>query len=277
MSIVTTNLGKVVITPKGNWSSSVTYERLDLVTSVSGSSYISLSDNNINHALSDTDWWQVVANVDNAVQNANDAAIIANEKAGLANTAATNADNARLAIQDDLALKANHGYESNPKTLKEVDDGINQLAGDLNKLWVNHDLSEGDYRKVAQYVDDFRVINPDEGAVYSFQQISKTRRTIRKNGVYYVNDTRILSGDSSNWYSIPNYVGDEYFFIKFNPSNQPTDLTYSEPTGAIISSKCLIDEDDLAFDEMLRDSVLDIKYIDIEGIFLNTLIISLYL
>ena len=34
------------------------------------------------------------------------------------------ADDARLAIQDDLALKANHGYDSNPKTLKEVEDSI---------------------------------------------------------------------------------------------------------------------------------------------------------
>ena len=105
MSTVTTNLGKVVITPKGSWSGSVTYEKLDLVTNATGSSYISLTDNNINHALSDTNWWQVVANVDNAVQNANTAATNANTKAGLANTAATNADNARLAIQTDLGLK----------------------------------------------------------------------------------------------------------------------------------------------------------------------------
>ena len=34
------------------------------------------------------------------------------------------------AIQDDLALKANHGYESNPKTLKEVEDDLVQLESD---------------------------------------------------------------------------------------------------------------------------------------------------
>ena len=39
-----------------------------------------------------------------------------------ANNATSNADNARLAIQDDLALKADHGYSSNPKTLKQVED-----------------------------------------------------------------------------------------------------------------------------------------------------------
>ncbi|MHB9056213.1 MAG: hypothetical protein ACYC2P_08700 [Paludibacteraceae bacterium] len=116
MSTVTTNLGKVVITPKGSWSGSVTYEKLDLVTSASGGSYISLTDNNINHALSDTVWWQVIANVDNAVQNANNAATNANEKAGLANTAATNADNARLAIQGDLALKEATANKQNSLT-----------------------------------------------------------------------------------------------------------------------------------------------------------------
>jgi hypothetical protein len=58
----------------------------------------------------------------NAAEAANTAAGAANNAATAANTAAQNADNARLAIQDDLALKANHGYESNPKTLKEVED-----------------------------------------------------------------------------------------------------------------------------------------------------------
>ena len=85
---------------------------------------------------------------------ANDAATLANTKAGLADEAATNADNARLAIAgelalkldksavkqttgasetdvmsqkavtDEIALKANHGYATNPKTLKEVEDNV---------------------------------------------------------------------------------------------------------------------------------------------------------
>jgi len=56
------------------------------------------------------------------------------DAADAANTAAGLADNARLAIQDDLALKANHGYESNPKTLKQVDDNSAQLAGDVEQF-----------------------------------------------------------------------------------------------------------------------------------------------
>lgn len=35
------------------------------------------------------------------------------------------------AVTDDLALKASHGYASSPKTLKQVDDNLVQLAGDV--------------------------------------------------------------------------------------------------------------------------------------------------
>ena len=45
------------------------------------------------------------------------------KKAGLANTAATNADNARLAIQDDLALKADQA-------------DLVQLAGEVSPFWM---------------------------------------------------------------------------------------------------------------------------------------------
>jgi len=34
-------------------------------------------------------------------------------------------------IKNDITNKASHGYESNPKTLKEVDDDLVQLAGDV--------------------------------------------------------------------------------------------------------------------------------------------------
>lgn len=80
------------------------------------------------------------ANTATAIQNAGLATTAANTAAGNANNAATAAntaaglaDDARLAIQDDLALKANHGYESNPKTLKEVEDDLVQLAGEVKE------------------------------------------------------------------------------------------------------------------------------------------------
>lgn len=53
----------------------------------------------------------------------------------LANIAEQNADDAREAIQDDLALKANHGYGEGeePKTLKEVDEEKADLISLINK------------------------------------------------------------------------------------------------------------------------------------------------
>ncbi len=59
-----------------------------------------------------------------------------------ANTAAQNADDARLAIQDDLALKANHGYGEGeePKTLKEVEDNASVK---IENLVVNGDFRNG--------------------------------------------------------------------------------------------------------------------------------------
>ena len=54
--MITENLGKIAITPKGQWVAG-TYERLDMVTSA-GSSYISLKDNNVS-ALNTADWMLV--------------------------------------------------------------------------------------------------------------------------------------------------------------------------------------------------------------------------
>ena len=54
-------LGKISITPKGQWVAG-TYERLDLVTDA-GSSYISLKDNNVS-ALNTADWMLVAGKGD---------------------------------------------------------------------------------------------------------------------------------------------------------------------------------------------------------------------
>lgn len=76
---------------------------------------------------------------------ANEKALLANEKAGLAATATTQANDARdganSAAQSatnlvnsyatDLAQKASHGYSSNPKTLKQVEDLIETRGENL--------------------------------------------------------------------------------------------------------------------------------------------------
>lgn len=51
-----TNLGKIVMIPKGTYSTTVTYSKLDVVTS-NGSGYISKSDNNLNKPLTNETYW----------------------------------------------------------------------------------------------------------------------------------------------------------------------------------------------------------------------------
>ena len=56
---VTTPIGKVTITPKGTWSSSSTYERLDLVEA-SGTTYVAKQNVPANTAITNTTYWQMV-------------------------------------------------------------------------------------------------------------------------------------------------------------------------------------------------------------------------
>lgn len=49
------------LNPLGLWSSIVTYSRLDMVTDGNGSSFVSLSDLNLNHLPADATWWLQVA------------------------------------------------------------------------------------------------------------------------------------------------------------------------------------------------------------------------
>ena len=60
MTAVSTPIGKVMITPKGAWSSSTTYSRLDLVTN-DGSSFLALKSVPAGTSLTSTDYWQPVA------------------------------------------------------------------------------------------------------------------------------------------------------------------------------------------------------------------------
>ena len=99
MAIVTTDLGKIMITPKGVYDSLTTYSILDLVTSVSGSSYLSRVDSNLNHPLNDAGWWQVIANIDDAIYNAGIATVNASNATVSASNAAITANSASAAIQ----------------------------------------------------------------------------------------------------------------------------------------------------------------------------------
>jgi hypothetical protein len=70
-------IGKVAPTPKGVYDETVRYAKLDFATDESGNSlYMSKVDDNIGHALTDTDYWmqcldasEQMAIIDNAVEN----------------------------------------------------------------------------------------------------------------------------------------------------------------------------------------------------------------
>lgn len=63
----TTDLGKVSIVPKGDYSSTTQYERLDIVGS-DGSAYIALRDN-IGHNVSDTYYWYELVSAGTGIDN----------------------------------------------------------------------------------------------------------------------------------------------------------------------------------------------------------------
>lgn len=54
------SIGKVAIVPKGAWSGSIAYTRLDLVTK-DGSSYLAIKDVPVNTAPPNNTYWLTVA------------------------------------------------------------------------------------------------------------------------------------------------------------------------------------------------------------------------
>lgn len=83
-------LGKVAFTDAGSYNAGKTYKRFDFIDT-EDSSYLSLQDNNIGHAVTDTAWWKCLARgtkATEAAKKANEAAALANEKAVAADTAA---------------------------------------------------------------------------------------------------------------------------------------------------------------------------------------------
>ena len=110
-----TNLGRVMPVDKGAYSAETTYAKLDMVHTAD-STYVSKVDNNVGHAVTDTDYWTCYA----SGVAATTAAANANTKAGLANDAATAANNAATAANAAAAL---------------MDTPFDVSAEHLAKLW----------------------------------------------------------------------------------------------------------------------------------------------
>ena len=64
--MATYNLGRFILNPRGNYGSSSTYNKLDVVL-YNGSSYICKSDNTTNKVPTNTTYWQLLAQAGQAV------------------------------------------------------------------------------------------------------------------------------------------------------------------------------------------------------------------
>lgn len=93
-------LGKVAFTDAGAYAAGTTFDRFDFITT-DDSCYLSVKDNNVGHALTDTAWWKCIARGTQATEAAKTALQEANKAieatknaisaAGLANTKAIEA------------------------------------------------------------------------------------------------------------------------------------------------------------------------------------------
>lgn len=116
-----TNLGRVMPIDKGQYSSSTTYAKLDLVHTAD-STYVSKVNNNTGHAVTDTDYWQCYADG----KPATTAAAAANAAAAAANAAAEAAEEAAEDVVTPAEVLAEHiaRLEEEVKAIRESADKL---------------------------------------------------------------------------------------------------------------------------------------------------------
>ena len=79
------------------------------------------------------------------------------------------------AVTDELAAKAAHGYTDSPKTLKQVDDSLAQLAGDVNQK-ASHGYLESETPKTLKQVETEKA---EHG--YASIEVAKTLKEVEDN------------------------------------------------------------------------------------------------
>lgn len=107
------DLGKVAISPKGEYSAAATYERLDCVTARNGT-YLSLKDGNQGNDVSETAWWLCLVTGQKAVEAAQNAL----DKANSAHTAAGNAN--------DKAAAASAAVQAANAVIAQVETAVTE-------------------------------------------------------------------------------------------------------------------------------------------------------
>lgn len=206
---VETKIARVAFTDKGAYSEATEYSKWDFVTTAD-STYLYIGESPaIGKPVTDTAYWKCIADGKQATL----AAAAAAQAAGTANDAASLADQARLAIETELGEKAAHGYdvEETPKTLKEVDDSVSQLAGEVEgtiEMPIAHALSQ-----LKEEVDSLRMLI-EEGRINKLQiETLDVISEIRINGsplIYVCDSAPSFSPDQVPQFYIDTSAGRLY-------------------------------------------------------------------
>lgn len=196
------NLGRVGIVPQGDFDNTKTYSKMDMVYySTTGSSYVSLADNNT--ALpTDSTKWQSAADVSNEVAAANAAA-------ARANTAAEAAE----AVSDEVA------------ELKSQIDDLNDLEYEYENIYVD-DLTVGRIGTDGSINTDaaYMAYSPTMRSTGETWYFDTTNFRLMIN--YYVNSTDTTPASQSNWITTSPYTvptGRAYYKLQVSrPSSSGT-------------------------------------------------------
>lgn len=127
-----TILGRVMPVDKGAYDSATTYAKFDMVHT-SDSTYVSKVDNNVGHAVTDTNYWTCYADGKQATA----AAELATMKAGVAQAAAENADAAAAACaQYDERISnletLTEQLAAEDLSFRDINNNINHLRNTAN-------------------------------------------------------------------------------------------------------------------------------------------------
>ena len=136
-----------------------------------------------------------------------------------------------------------------------VDKSLSNIR--INDGIFDKEKSDGNYLKFSEYIDDIMIINPEEDAVYTVDNISPNRVAVRKNGNIYA-DNQYVTGNESEWFKVnPTFgvlSGGEQIMVKYNPSNTPI---LQAKGSNIISKNKYYHDNDFRLEEILQKKLYE--------------------
>lgn len=129
-------------------------------------------------------------------------------------------------LHSGLATKASHGYESNPKTLKEVDDNLAQLAGEVMYISDVADLSNSSNLIDKSQVVLDSVYGNSDGLIYTVSGRGRTGKIQIQDNFTYT-----LKGSKIN-YSFAIYYNSDDVYIGYANLGEGSRKVFTTPAGA---------------------------------------------